>query len=67
MNETKIMELWSEGAKASLAGISRTKGMKNLGIGRYDHDERKAFCDGWIDMQKFMFMSNLMKNSEIAK
>lgn len=55
------IELWRKGAEARRAGKSLRLGAEELGLTHRDHDERKAFRSGWIDMEKFMFMSDLIE------
>lgn len=54
------VELWGKGAEARRAGKSQTQGLRDVGVSHYDRDERKAFISGWIDMDKFLFMSDLV-------
>lgn len=44
------VELWCKGAEARRAGKSLSKGAEELALTPRDHDERKAFRSGWIDM-----------------
>lgn len=55
------VELWRKGAESRRAGKSLHKGAEELGLSPRDHDERQAFRSGWIDMEKFLFMCDLVK------
>ena len=53
---------WKLGAEARVSNVSLSEGLRRSGLSRYDYDQRNAFKSGWVEMHKFLLMSEMLNS-----